>query len=359
MKCWINNDRHFSHINAIVHVHTEHSRDSLFDCSLTAENFDHRSIQPYTFQSTRNFYAAAFFALTDNTGSIYVTSFKRMDICFSVCIDKLCANGTNLFCYQSTHNLRRIDCSCWMILDRILIKKGSTCSVSKYKSVCSCTVVVRCGESLIMHSSCTTCCDYNCFCSCNRIISCFHVKENCTCNLSFFIFEKFHSGSKLNYRDTKIDHFVSDSTHNLRSGIILSSMHSLSGSTAAVCGNHSSVFCFIKFNTKVIKPLNGIRSFHYQSLYKFRFCCKMSAAEAVQIMLYRRIILFICSLDTALCHHCVGITDTKLCNDHNVCTCIVCFNGTGRTCTATADHKYVYVIINFCKVNLFVDQTAC
>ena len=136
-------------------------------------------------------------------------------------------------------------------------------------------------------------------------------------------------------------------------------MHSLSGSTATVCSNHGSVFCFIKFNTKIVKPFNGIRSFHYQSLYQFRFCCKMSAAEAVQIMLYRRIILFIRCLDTALCHHCVGITDTKLCNDHNVCTCVVCLNGTGRTCTAAADYKYIYIIINFCKINFFVDQTAC
>ena len=105
MKCWINNDRNFSHINTVVHVHTEHSRDSLFDCSLTAENFDHRSVKPYTFQSTRNFYAAAFFTLADNTGSIYITGFQRMDISFSVCVYKLCTNGTNLLCYQGTKDL--------------------------------------------------------------------------------------------------------------------------------------------------------------------------------------------------------------------------------------------------------------
>ena len=126
-----------------------------------------------------------------------------------------------------------------------------------------------------------------------------------------------------------------------------------------MCGDHGSIVFFVELNAKIIQPFNCIRSFHYKSLYQLWFCSKMSAAEAVQIMLYRRIILFVCSLDTALCHHCVGITNTKLCNDHNVCTCIVCFNGTRRTCTATADHKYIYVIINFCKVNFFVDQTAC
>ena len=45
--------------------------------------------------------------------------------------------------------------------------------------------------------------------------------------------------------------------------------------------------------------------------------------------------------------------------DYDVCTCIVCFNGTRRTCTAAADYKYIYIIINFCKVYFFVDQTAC
>ena len=38
-------------------------------------------------------------------GSIYVTGFKRMNISFSVCIYKLCTNGTNFLSYQSTHDL--------------------------------------------------------------------------------------------------------------------------------------------------------------------------------------------------------------------------------------------------------------
>ena len=105
MKSRVDHDRYFSHINAIVHVHTEHSRDSLFDGSLTAEDLDHRSIQPYTFCSARNFYTTSFAALTDNTGSVDITSFQRMDVSFSVCINQLCTYGTNFFCYQSTQDL--------------------------------------------------------------------------------------------------------------------------------------------------------------------------------------------------------------------------------------------------------------
>ena len=147
--------------------------------------------------------------------------------------------------------------------------------------------MVGCRESLIMHSSCTTCCDNNSFGSCNRVISCLHVQKNSTCNLSFVIFDQFYSRSKFYNRNSAVDHFVTQRTHDLCSGIVLCSMHSLSGSSAAVCSYHSSVCIFIEFNTKLIQPFNCIRSFHYQSLYKFWFCSKMSAAKAVQIMLYR------------------------------------------------------------------------
>ena len=36
VECRIDQDRNLSHINAVVHIHTEHSRDSLLDSALTA-----------------------------------------------------------------------------------------------------------------------------------------------------------------------------------------------------------------------------------------------------------------------------------------------------------------------------------
>ena len=135
-------------------------------------------------------------------------------------------------------------------------------------------------------------------------------------------------------------------------------MHSLSGSSAAVCGNHGSVFSFVELNAKVVQPFDRVRGFHYQSLYQLWLCSKVSAAEAVQVMLYRGVVFFVCCLDSAFCHHGVGVTDTKLGNDHNVCACIVCFDGTGGSCSAAADYKDIYVIIDFVKINFFVHQTA-
>ena len=125
-----------------------------------------------------------------------------------------------------------------------------------------------------------------------------------------------------------------------------------------MCSDHGSVFCFIKLNTKVVEPFDRIRGFHYQSFYKLWFCGKMSASKAVQIMLYRGIIFFICCLDSAFCHHGIGITDTELCDDHNVGTCVMSLDGTGRACSATADDEYIYIIIDFCKIDFFVEQTT-
>ena len=136
-------------------------------------------------------------------------------------------------------------------------------------------------------------------------------------------------------------------------------MHSLSGSSATVCGYHSSISVFIKFNTQFVQPFDRIRCFHYQSLYQFRFCCEMSAAEAVQIMLYRRVIFFICCLDSAFSHHGVGITDTQFGNDHNICACVMCFDGTGRTCSTATDNEYIHIIIYFFDIYFISHQTAC
>ena len=85
----------------------------------------------------------------------------------------------------------------------------------------------------------------------------------------------------------------------------------------------------------------------------------MSAAKAVQIMLYRRIVLLICSLNAAFRHHRIGITDTELCYDHNISACIVRFDGAGGTGSAASDHQYVYVIVNLCNINILICDTAC
>ena len=122
---------------------------------------------------------------------------------------------------------------------------------------------------------------------------------------------------------------------------------------------HTSVCILIKHNAKLIQPFDRIRRFHYETFYQFRPCGKVSAAKAVQIVLNRRVVLLICRLDTAFRHHRIGVADTKLRHDHNISACVVGFDGTGGTCAASADHKYVHIIINLRDINLVIDQTAC
>ena len=114
-----------------------------------------------------------------------------------------------------------------------------------------------------------------------------------------------------------------------------------------MCSDHGSVFCFIKLNTKVVEPFDRILGLPLPVFLQAPVCGKMSASKAVQIMLYRGIIFFICCLDPTFCHHGVGITDTELCDDHNVGTCVMSLDGTGRSCSATTDDEYIYIIIRF------------
>ena len=209
-----------------------------------------------------------------------------------------------------------------------------------------------------MHSSCAARCDDNRLCPCHRVIPCLHIEKNGACRLSLLILDNLYCRSKLYHRNLAVQYFVPKGTHNFRSGIILTCMHSLSGCTAAMGRYHTSVPILIKHDAKLVQPFDCVRRFHDKTFYQFRPCSKMSAPKAVQIMLYRGIIFLICCLDTAFCHHGIGVSNPKFCYDHHIGACIVGFDGTGRAGAAAADDKHVYIIINFRNINIFVQNTA-
>ena len=135
-------------------------------------------------------------------------------------------------------------------------------------------------------------------------------------------------------------------------------MHSLPGGSAAVRCYHVALFIFVEHNAKLVQPLNSIRCFHYESAKKFRPCGKMAAAKRIQIMLYRRIILLVRSLNAALCHHCVRIANAQLCHNHNICACLMSLDCSRGTCASASDDKDIHIIIHFIQVDFFVQQTA-
>ena len=204
-----------------------------------------------------------------------------------------------------------------------------------------------------MHPSCASGGNDHGLGPCHQIIAGLQVLKNRSCHLAFLILDQFHCSGKFHHRNLPVQHFIPQGPHDLRSGVVLAGMHPLSGSSAAMGGDHPSIFIFIKHYAQFIEPLDGVRRFHDQPLQKFRPCGKMSASKSVQIMLDRRIIFLVRRLDAALCHHGVGVADPKLGDDHHIRSGFICLNGCGSACAAAADHQYVHVIIHFVKVDFF------
>ena len=111
-------------------------------------------------------------------------------------------------------------------------------------------------------------------------------------------------------------------------------------------GVEGGVFGLIEHNAELIQPLDGVRSFHNKATQQFRAGSEVAAAERVEVMLNRGIVLFIGSLNAAFCHHRVRITDAQLCHDHDLRTCVVRLNSCGSTCAAAADDEHVGVVID-------------
>ena len=359
MQRRVNQDRLFSHIDAILHEHTEHSRDSLLNGAFSVDQLDHWSIQPYSLALwSLNALVAVVGALADDACCRYITGFQRMHECFAVYVYEHCAQRTYFLGYQSTEDLSRVSSSGRMVLNGILIQKRSACTVSKDQTVSGCTVMVGCREVVVVKTSRTTCCDDNGFCLCYLVLASLHVLENSTCNLSLIVFDQLYCGRELDHRNTAVDDFITQCSHDLCSRVVTACMHTFSGSSAAVCCYHTAVLIFIKHNAQVFQPGDCIRSFHYELAEQFRSCSKVSAAECIEIMLCRGVVLFVCCLDSTFCHHGVCITNSQFGGNHNVCASLVSLDSCRRTCSTGTDNQYIYVIIYFVKVDVNTEDTA-
>ena len=105
-----------------------------------------------------------------------------------------------------------------------------------------------------MHSSCAAGCKDNRLCPRNHQLPGLHIHQNRACGSAVFIEYQFDSGGKVHDRYAKIDDLVTQGAHYLSSGIVLGSVHSLSGCTAAMGGYHTAVLIFIEHNAEVFQP---------------------------------------------------------------------------------------------------------
>ena len=124
-------------------------------------------------------------------------------------------------------------------------------------------------------------------------------------------------------------------------------------------GDHGAVLFLVEHNTEIVKPFDCARSVADKLLEKLGLIAEVTAAESVNIVDCRRIIRLVSRLDSALRHHGVGVADTKLGDDHRVCTGVKSFDRCRRACSAAADDENVNVIFRVRKVNILAENTAC
>ena len=352
VECGVDKDRLLTHIDAVLEVHTHHSGDSLLDSSLSVEKLYHRRVEPDTLTAVKCVNALALTALADNRGCANVTCLEGIHECFAVSVDKLCADGTYLLGNESTEDLGGICRTCGVVLKCVSVKERCTCSVSQYKSVCGCAVVVGCGEALIVHSSRAACCDDNSLSSCDKELLSLHIHKNRTCSLTVLVLDDLDRGCEINNGDLSVLNLVTENSHDLCARVVLTSVHTLSGCTAAVGGYHCSVSFLIEHNAQVVEPLDTYGSVVNQLINELGNILEVTAAHNVEVVLRGAIVRLIGRLDTALCHHCVSVAVTELCNDHYVCAVLMSHNSRSRACSATADYEHVNIVVDLCKVDI-------
>ena len=340
MQRRVNQNWLLPNINSILAEHPQHCRDSLFNRTFAILQVDHRSIQPNAL-TTRCIYLVATTAFPNNGCSGYVTGFQRVHENFALYVYQLCTQRTYLFGYQCTENLFWESSTRRVILQSVLFPQRSTNTICQYQTVSSCTIVVRSREALIVHSACTASCNDNNLCLCNQNFLGFHVQQNCTCTMTLVIQNQFNCRSEVDNRNLTVQNFISQCPHDFCTGIVLCSMHSLSGSTTTMCGNHVAILVLIEFNAQLVQPLNAIRSFGYELINEFLVCCEVTAAVSIQKVLCWGIVRLVSSLNTTFCHHGVCITNSQLGYHHNSLTCFICFDCSRCTSTAAADDQNV------------------
>ena len=188
-------------------------------------------------------------ALTDDGCRGNVTGLKRMHKGFAVNVYKHCADGTHLLGYKSAEYLRRICSSGGVILESIGIKQRSAYAVGKHQTVGGRAVVVGGREALIVHSSCSAGCDDNGLGAGNHQLVRFHIHKHSSGGASVFVEYQLDGSGEIDHGDRAVLYLIAQHAHDLSTGIVLGSVHSLAGGSAAVGGYHCAVRCFVEFYT--------------------------------------------------------------------------------------------------------------
>ena len=201
------------------------------------------------------------------------------------------------------------------------------------------------GEALIVESSGTAGGDDYALGSGDVDLAGFHVHENGAGALALVILDELDRGGEVEHGDASAEDLVSEGPHDLGTGVVLGRVHPLPGGAAAVGGDHGPVGGLVELDSELGEPLDGFRSFHDQLVEQVLLSGEVSAAVSVEEVLGGRIVGLVGSLDAALSHHGVRVSDPELGDDHGVGAGVGGLDGAGASGSAAADDEHVDVIL--------------
>ena len=130
MKGRVNENGLLPYINAVVHKHTKHCRNPLFNGSLAMNTLYHRRIEPNGLAAAGINTVVPIRAFADNGSRGHIPGLQRMHEDGTIAVHKLCAERTHLFGHECPEDLRWICGAGGMILERIGIQKLCTDAIA-------------------------------------------------------------------------------------------------------------------------------------------------------------------------------------------------------------------------------------
>ena len=191
MERRINENGFLSYIYAVTRKHTHHRGNTPLDRTLSADRFDHRSVEPNGFAASRINAFAPVGAFSDDRRRGDIARFKRMHKDFSVAVNEFRSERTNLFGNERSEYLLRKRSARGVILKSIGIKKFCADTVTENKSVRSRAVVVGGREALIVHTPRSSCRYDNGLCTGDHEFFRLHIHKYGARRSSVFVKNKF------------------------------------------------------------------------------------------------------------------------------------------------------------------------
>ena len=245
-----------------------------------------------------------------------------------------------------------------MILEGVRVKEPCSGPVGQNQAVGGGAVVIAGGKALIVEPSGSACGQDHGLGPCDEQFPGLHILQHCTGAAALLVQQQLNGGGVIHHGNFPVQDLVPDGPHDLRTGVVLGSVHPLPGGAAAVGGNHGAVGSLVELHAQIAEPADGVRGLVDQLVQQVLLGGKVTAAVGIEKMLSGAVAGLVGGLDAALGHHGVGIAHAQLGDDHHGGSVVVGLNGCRSACAAAADDENVGGIVRPGKVNADPFQTG-